>query len=183
MAGTNLQTRVLCGVHVVRDVVVDRTCIGFQQDSPAASALLSPARHLLPRYPQAVGEPDLRRFEANDDDLDNAASRAGRPGSRTGTFTGRSSAPTAEQTVHGRWLAGSSWRTADDCALSTVNRQSLAERFPGNRLPALLRPADHAGGLMCRDGMAQLGKRKKPGMAWSRPFRGTLSASIRGKGV
>jgi hypothetical protein len=133
MAGTNLQTRVLCGVHVVRDVLVGRTCIGFPQVSSAASAFLSPARHLLPRYPQAVQEPGLRRFEAHNDALDNAALRAGRPGSRTGALAGRSTARTAAQTVRG---------------------------------------------------MQQPGKRKTPGLAWSRPScRGTCFASTRGKGV
>jgi hypothetical protein len=184
MAGTNLQTRVLCGVHVVRDVLVGRTCIGFQQARTAASAFLSPARHLLPRYSQAVQEPGLRHFEVHDNDLDNAAFRAGRPGSRTGALAGRSSAISAGQTVLGRWCAGTSGRTAAGCSASgTVSGRMSPERFAGNRLPAFLRPALHAGGPMGRMATDQPGKRKQPGMAWSRPYRGTLVASTRGKGV
>jgi hypothetical protein len=101
MAVIITETRLLTGIPVVGDGLVRRTSVGFQP-AHATSACLSHARRLSPRYREALAEPRTRHDQAEALDLDNAAFRAGRPGSATGALR-RSPAPSAGRTTFGRW--------------------------------------------------------------------------------
>ena len=84
MAVITLETLVLRGGSVVRDVVTGRAGSGCRAAKRQAPTLPYPMRQPTLRYPSAEHEPVRRLTRVNANDADNAADRAGRPGSGVG---------------------------------------------------------------------------------------------------
>lgn len=106
MAARTLNTVVLCGANVAPNSMA----FGTNRDTSAAMmqspALPFSARHQsLGCQPIAV-EPDRRPDRLAGNEVDSAAKRAGRPGSRAGVLGRRSPARNAGGTVRYRWSPG-----------------------------------------------------------------------------
>jgi hypothetical protein len=134
MAVITPEIRMLTGIPVVGDGLVRRTSVGFQP-AHATLAFLSHARRPSQRYPQTGLEPGMRQDQADVLDLDNAAFRAGRPGSATGAPGRRMPAPTAGKTACGPWSSTtvSGKRTEIGLAKARSNRGTPSASTRGRR--------------------------------------------------
>jgi hypothetical protein len=166
MAVMKLETLVLGGVSIARDVVTGLKGIG---SNPAKSGLpamdLSHSRHLSQSYRQAEADDPQRPWRADRVGAARAARRAGRPGSFPGVSVRRTPAIVAGRTV----LSGWSLRKG---AFSPMAMQCYDTAAPADReLPKRFQPP----------ATRTLGSspRRLVGTAWFRPS-GTLPASTRG---
>jgi hypothetical protein len=158
MAVNMLVTLVLRSGSVVRDVVTGRTSIGSQAAKRQAPTLPFPMRHPSHRYPMAEPESVRRLNRVDAKDVDNAADRAGRPGSGVGVPHRRCLVQVAGLTGSGsRSWAG--WR---------FDRFTVGRRRVRGLAAASLRARGLRGGRrLCQRSMELAG--------------GTLPASTRGR--
>jgi hypothetical protein len=183
MAGTNLQSLVLCGLGVASDVVARNVRLGFNQAERTAPALLSHPRRQS-HGPERTGyQPASRRIFIDSLDEDTAGMRAGRPGSRASVLVRRGPATVAGPAV----LFG--WPCADGVTCATAKRScgissATAPATSSMRLRGRLRSHSLAGAtdmrLMPR--FKRIVKRWESRLAMPMPGGRTSSASTRGSG-
>jgi hypothetical protein len=185
MAVMNRTTLVLRGVTVVTGGVAVQTRLGWGYQAQT-SALVS-MRHPSPGFPEPIGEPDQRRFDADNQAAANntAALRAGRLSRclSAGVLGSRSSAITADRASSVGWslARGGSrlsalWHTGPMMAGATTS----ADKLTSGCSPFPCSFSRSSDGRLRRS-FARLEKRmESTGLL---PVAGTPTASTRGKGV
>jgi hypothetical protein len=184
MAVIRLETLVLRGVHVVRDVVTALVRIGSKGNGVQAPAVsLSPTRHPSSSDPRTDTEPGKRYERAMNRGAAHAAIRAGRPGSCAGVLGSRLPARCAGRAILSGWAraAGGScptaaWRSGFTAGGFTAAGATLAGR-----------PDAYPRGTLRHDQPRQLARslrsdqRAGAELALPAPAHGTPVASTRGK--
>ena len=183
MAVINRNSLVLDRVNVVRDVLAGTMGFGLNQAMAQPPASLHQTRHSSHSYPRTESESGSWHGHARCAGIDQATTRAGRPGCCPGVLASRSPANYAGRIIPAEWslAIGGACRTAawplDRFAIESL--ASVGKVLSGSiqlLRTSLPRPSSRWGLALAKHAR----KHARAGQADIKPAGWTLSASTRG---